>query len=126
MNRSTRTIVAFFALLAFAGVALAAPPVQYYSVAQDACDHDRNLDRVLRNLKKDGFDLMNTEEQVVYYFAPPTGDHVWGTVTYTHIRKVGGDYSLETDYATVRVEITWYEGMGYKVSKILTEETTVY
>lgn len=126
MNRSIRTLVALVALLTFTGVALAAPPVQYFSSAQGACEQDRTVDRVLRNLKKDGFDLVNVEEQVVYYFVQPTGDHVWGTVTYTNIRKVGGDYSLQTDYAMVEVEVSYYEGLGYKVSKVVTEETTVY
>ena len=126
MIRAHRALIAFFVLVAFAGVALAAPPTHYFSNPTDACDQDRTLDRVLRNLKKDGFREINVEEQVIYYFVPPTGDHVWGTVTYTNIRNVGGDFSLQTDYAKVTAEITYFADLGYKVSKITTEETTVY
>ena len=126
MTHIQRSLAAFLALALFATVAVAAPPVQYFTNAVDACEHDRSLDRVLRNLKKDGFSRVAVEEQPVYYFVAPTGDHVWGTVTYTNIRKVGGDYSLQTDYAKVMVEVSYYEGLGYKVSKITTEETTVY
>ena len=126
MIRTHRALVAFLMLVAFAGVALAAPPAHYFSNPVDACEHDRTLDRVLRDLKKDGFRQINVEEQVIYYFVEPTGDHVWGTITYTNIRNVGGDYSLQTDYAKVTAEVTYYEGLGYRISKITTEETTVY
>ena len=125
MTHIRRSLVAFFVLVAVASATMAAP-VLFYSSAVDACDQDRTVDRVLRNLKKDGFSLVSVDEQPVYYFVPPTGDFVWGTVTFTNIRKVGGDYSLQTDYAKVQAEVTYYEGRGYKVSKVFTEETTVY
>lgn len=125
MNTTLRFATALFALLALAGTAVAAPPVQYWNDPVSACDHDRTLDRNLRSLQRAGFDLQNVEEQAIYYFVPPTGDFAWGTVTYTLTRGYG-DMSLTTDYAVVTAEVTWYDGLGYKVSRISTEEYTVY
>jgi hypothetical protein len=55
----------------------------------------------------------------------PAGDHLWGKMTFTYTRKVS-PMSLETDYAVVEAEVMYYDGLGYKVSTITTQEFTVY
>lgn len=34
--------------------------------------------------------------------------------------------SLTTDYAVLTAEVTWHDGLGYKMSRLVTEEYTVY
>lgn len=112
-------------LALFATAALAAPPVHFWSEPTAACDHDRTLDRTLRNLDRDDFELQSTEDSPLMYLVPPTGDHVWGTVVLTLTRSAS-ELSLETDYAVVRAEVSYFDGLGYKVTRITTEEFTVY
>lgn len=120
-----RRATALALLILFATAAFAAPPVHFWNDPVAACDHNHTLDRTLRNLQHDGFDLQTTTPNALRYLVPPTGDYVWGTVTFTLTRSAG-DLSLETDYAVVKAEVSYYEGLGYKVSRITTEEFTVY
>lgn len=120
-----RRLSALVLFVLVATAAVAAPPVHFWNDAVSACEHDKTLDRTLRTLDRHGFELQSTEESPVMYLMAPTGDHVWGTVAYTLTRSAGG-YSLETDYAVVRVEVSYFDGLGYKVSRITTEEFTVY
>lgn len=125
LRNRIRQASAILLLALFATAALAAPPVHFWNDPVAACDHDRTLDRTLRNLDRDDFELQSTEESPVMYLVPPTGDHVWGTVVFTLTRRAG-DMSLETDYAVIRAEVSYYDDLGYKVSRITTEEFTVY
>ena len=125
-HRTFRSLVALVALIAFSGAAFAAPPARYWNDPYAAADHDKTLQRTLNGYERDGFTLQSVDEQPIYYLVTPTGTHAWGSFRYTLTRKVGGDYSLETDYVVVTAEVTWYDGLGYKVSRISIEETTVY
>ena len=124
MNTTLRNSICLLLLAVFAGISIAAPPVQYWSDPAGACEHDRALKRNLRNLERDGFTLQSSDEQPIYYFVAPTGDHVWGHVTCTFTRRQG-EMSLITDYVVLTVEVSYYDGLGYLASKVTSEEFTV-
>lgn len=126
--RSFTKIAAFAALLALAAAGTAFA-ITYYADSQEAAELDARAERTRTRYERDGYALQQVTFQQYYYFVQPQTPYVYGTYTYTYQRpcqlKKGQDMCLGNDYAEITVEVS-YDDPGYFVSRISTEEYTVY
>lgn len=99
-----------------------------YATAEDAMKSDWRVVATRRMAEAAGFKHSSESLQPIYYIVQPTEpvypSHT-GTVVY--LKKVGGDWSLQTDYLTITVEILYNQNTGlYSVGNITTDIQTVY
>ena len=60
----------------------------------------------VKNYLNQGFNLNSFSEDMIYYIMAPTGDYHYSNTSCVMNKRTGGDFSLETTYATVNCEIT--------------------
>ncbi len=99
-----------------------------YASAEDAMDRDWRVNATERMAKLAGFKLSSEQLNPIYYIVPPSEtvypSHT-GIIVYN--KRTGGDYSLQTDYLTITVEILYNQNTGlYSVGNISTDIQTVY
>lgn len=99
-----------------------------YATAEDAMKQDWRVIATRLMAEKKGFKVSSESLHPIYYIVTPT-ETVYpaanGVIVY--IRKSGGDWSLQTDYLTIRVEILYNQNTGlFSVGNITTELQTVY
>ena len=126
--RNFTKITAFVALLAIAATGTAFA-MQYFSDPYDAAEMDHRAERTRDRYETDGYALQQVTHQQIHYFAQPQTPYLYGTFKYTYQRpcqlKKGQDLCLGNDYAEITVDVSVAD-QGYFVSKVTTEEYTVY
>ena len=126
--RNFTKIAAIVALLAIAATGTAFA-LQYFADPYDAAEMDARAERTRARYEDDGYALQQVTHQQIHYFAQPSIPYLYGTWTYTYQRpcqlKKDQDLCLGNDYAEITVEVSVAD-QGYYVSKVTTEEYTVY
>ena len=113
-------------MITFALAAVAAPPVKYWNTPMDAVDHDKQVERKIRNYQNQGFIMLSVEENPYMYMVTPEGDYTWGTVQ-VKLRSQSTGMSLETTYVTITCYVEYVASEdGYTTSGFDVIEETVY
>lgn len=99
-----------------------------YATAEEAMERDWRVVASKKMARAAGFKLSSESLQPIYYIIQPT-EKVYpshtGTIVY--LKKTGGDWSLQTDYLTITVEVLYNQSTGlYSVGNITTDIQTVY
>ncbi|MDW7547994.1 hypothetical protein HUZ36_09505 [Pseudoalteromonas sp. McH1-7] len=121
-----------FTLIATATIAnVSAEPLPSepgYASVQEVLEYGRKYQAVDTQLLDAGYRFHECHTQVINYFAPPTqAEYRYAQAECLYSMRSGGDFSLQTDYATVKIDINYnQEIIVYKEADVLVSYTTVY
>lgn len=118
-----KKVLSIIALVAFTGLVIVAGR-QFNKPADAAMNHAS-----VKSYLNQGFTVDSVSEQPYYYIVAPTGDYIYGTVEVKMHARTGGEFSLETTYATVTATVEAKKKGNryvYAVSGADTQEVTVY
>lgn len=97
-----------------------------YPTVRAALNQDALVLNAYNTCLQDGHKLSEIKVDPVYYFAQPVGPHLAFTVTVVMNKKVGGNFSLETEYVHMVIHV-YGDGEGNLSAKeINIKRSTVY
>ncbi|MBO1322426.1 hypothetical protein [Acanthopleuribacter pedis] len=128
MNSKNLFKIATFALIASVSFGAFAQENQLvdYPELRQALNNDNLVLSNYRTCLDEGHNLSQITVDPVYYIMAPTGDHQAFTVTIVMNRRTGGNYSLQTEYVHIVVQV-WGDGNGnLEAKEINVKRSTVY
>lgn len=75
-----------------------------YPTVRDAMNNDNIVLYSYWGCLEDGYELNTIDVQPIYYLVAPEGEHLFGTVTITMIRRARGN-SLRTEYVFIKCNV---------------------
>ncbi|KAF7781287.1 hypothetical protein PRUB_b0453 [Pseudoalteromonas rubra] len=87
-----------------------APTRAGYSSVDEVIEYGRQYQEIKGQLLDTGYELQSCNQHVLNYFVQPASTvYLYAQAECTFSRSVGGDYSLETDYAMVKIDVEYHQ-----------------
>ncbi|MCF2907197.1 hypothetical protein L1285_02405 [Pseudoalteromonas sp. DL2-H2.2] len=81
-----------------------------YSSVNEVIEYGRQYQEIKGQLLEAGYQFQSCNQHVINYFVQPASPvYLYAQAECTYSRSVGGDYSLETDYALVKIDIDYHQ-----------------
>ncbi|MCG7536651.1 hypothetical protein [Pseudoalteromonas sp. OOF1S-7] len=110
------SLLSLTSMTAFASTAPVSPsaaqaPVRAgYSSVDEVIEYGRQYQEIKAQLLEVGYELQSCNQHVLNYFVQPASPvYLYAQAECTFSRSVGGDYSLETDYAMVKIDVDYHQ-----------------
>ncbi|KZN29794.1 hypothetical protein [Pseudoalteromonas luteoviolacea] len=121
-----------FSLIATAAVAHVSAdelsPQAGYASVDEVLEYGRKYQTIKSHLTDAGYRFHSCNQQVIYYFVTPMqAEYLYAQAECTYSTPSGGNFSLQTDYATVKIDVTFNQEHGvYREGDVTVNYTTVY
>ncbi|AZZ96272.1 hypothetical protein [Pseudoalteromonas sp. R3] len=108
-------LVTLLSLASTTAIAAVAPaehtPVRAgYASVDEVIEYGRQYQEIKAQLLESGYRLQGCNQHVINYFVQPASPvYFYAQTECTYSRSVGGDYSLETDYAMVKIDVDYHQ-----------------
>lgn len=129
MNSKNVFKIAAFALLASLALNTFAQDnneLVNYPTVRAALNQDALVLNTYNTCLQEGHKLNQINVDPVYYIMQPTGDHLAFTVTVVMNKRVGGNFSLETEYVHMTIQVYGDAEGNLTAKEINIKRSTVY
>ncbi|KZN43787.1 hypothetical protein [Pseudoalteromonas luteoviolacea] len=121
-----------FSLIAAAAIANVSaqelPSQDGYASVQEVLEYGRKYQTIKAHLKDAGYRFHSCNQQIIYYFVTPMqAEYLYAQAECTYSTPSGGNFSLQTDYATVKIDVNFNQEHGvYREGNVAVNYMTVY